>query len=314
MSPTKKSASSAKRRATTRKTASKTATKQATAAETPPATTPQASVGAARGLSERGMMNGNLDEALQTLLADSLPSLFGGAQPRVQASLTSDLYELDAGSTDAVGGEARPDDQTDTLPFDPQQPAGPYMLSKPPMPGPRRIRLTTTLGDRIALREDEIVWDTDDSRRFTLALRPERDLTGANGVQALYSIVAVFVKLKFGQNFALELQSADAARLEQAEALVLAVITLNRQQLIESSLKSFTESDYGARVEIKTLELVRGTASEANKRLLHFRAEVELKATRALTADEGKPIERIRTAGRPLDPRRPVDIRIDVEA
>jgi hypothetical protein len=259
-------------------------------------------------------MNGKLDEAIKTLLADALPTLFGGATPPVQPTVISDLYELDPSSAEAAGSEPRPDDQLDDLPFKPAKPAGPYTLSKPPMPGPRRVRLTTTLKDRIALRDEEVLWDANDSRRFTLALRPERDLKNVNGVQVLYSVVAVFVKLKFGQNFSLQLQSAAADKLEQAEPLALAVIVLNRQQLVETSLKSFADGDYAARVEVKSLQLVRGTTPEASRRVLHFRAEVELKATRALSADEGTPIQHIRTDGRPLNPQRAVDIQIDVEA
>jgi hypothetical protein len=49
-------------------------------------------------------------------------------------------------------------------------------------------------------------------------------------------------------------------------------------------------------------------------RLLLVRAELELKASRALREDEGMPIERILTPGRPPDPDRPIDVHIDVEA
>jgi hypothetical protein len=59
--------------------------------------------------------------------------------------------------------------------------------------------------------------------------------------------------------------------------------------------------------------LVRGTGPEDNTRLLLLRAELELKASRALGEDEGIPIERILTPGRPLDPARPIDVHIDVE-
>lgn len=259
-------------------------------------------------------MTGKLDESIKALLADALPSLFGGATPPVQATARGEMYELDANSADAVGSEPRPDDQTDDLPFDKDKPAGPYTLSKPPVPGPRRVRLVSKLGDRIALRDEEVQWDADHPQRFTLALRPERDPADFEGVQVLYSIVAVFVKLKFAQSFTLQLQSSDAGKLERAESLSLAVVALNRQRLVESSLRDFTEGDYGARVEVKSLQLVKGTTGEAGQRLLHFHAEVELKATRALAADEGKPIERILTGGRPSNPQRPVDIRIDVEA
>ena len=44
------------------------------------------------------------------------------------------------------------------------------------------------------------------------------------------------------------------------------------------------------------------------------RAEMEMKVTRALGADEGKAITRIRTVPGVGDPKRPVDIHVDVEA
>ncbi|HKP87309.1 MAG TPA: hypothetical protein VJZ26_14490 [Blastocatellia bacterium] len=259
-------------------------------------------------------MTGRLDEAIKALLVEALPALLGGAAPIVQSSITSDLFELDPNSADAAASEPRPDDRVDNLPFNPDQPAGPYTLTQPPDPGPRRVRLTSDLGDRIALTDGEVQLDAVDSRRFTLNLRPDRDLTGVNGVQVLYGVTAVYAKLKFGQDLAVQLQSNDAAKLEQAEALAVAVIALNRPQLIEQGREIFREGDYGAEMEVKSLHLIKGTTPAANTRLLHFRAEIELKATRALADDEGKPIQRIRTAARPLDARRAVDIRIDVEA
>ena len=57
-----------------------------------------------------------------------------------------------------------------------------------------------------------------------------------------------------------------------------------------------------------------GGSPAANRRDLHYQVEVELKITRSLREDEGRPIVRVRTPGRPLDPARPVDIEIGVEA
>lgn len=259
-------------------------------------------------------MTGKLDEAIKNLLVQALPALLGGASPAVQTTVAGDLFELDPHSADAIASEARPDDRTDNLPFNAAQPTGPYTLTQTPVPGPRRVRLTSALGDRIALTDAEVQWDANDARRFTLQLRADRDPATVNGVQVLYSVVAVYTKLKFGQNLTLQLQSDDAVKLEQAEALALAVIALNRQQLIEQGRESFSQGDYGALLEIKSFQFVKGATLSATARLLHFRAEIELKATRSLGDDEGKPIQRIRTAGRPLDPNRAVDIFIDVEA
>jgi len=110
------------------------------------------------------------------------------------------------------------------------------------------------------------------------------------------------------------LQATDAAPLEEAEALVTSVIALNRQHLIENASETFEDGDYGAQVEIKNLKLQKGTSPAPNQRLLTLQAEIELKAMRALRDDEGKPIERIRTPGRPVHPERKVDIEIEVEA
>jgi hypothetical protein len=259
-------------------------------------------------------MTGKLDEAIKTLLAQALPALVGGAAPAVQASVAGDLFELDPRSADAEASEPRPDDRADNLAFNAAQPAGPYSLTQTPLPGPRRVRLTSALGDRIALTDAEVTWDANDARRFTLNLRPDRDPASINGVQVLYSVIAVYANLKFGQNLTVQLQSNDAAKLEQAEALAVAVIALNLQQLIEQGRESFSQGDYGAQLEIKSFQFVKGTMPSANARALHFRAEVELKATRSLADTEGKPIQRIRTAGRPISPDRAVDIFIDVEA
>jgi hypothetical protein len=102
--------------------------------------------------------------------------------------------------------------------------------------------------------------------------------------------------------------------LEQAESLMVAVIQLNRQRLVHEARATYEDGDYGAVVELKNVGLVRGTRPADDTRALVVRAELELKASRALREDEGVPIERILTPGRPLDPDRPIDVHIDVEA
>lgn len=257
-------------------------------------------------------MIGNLDEALRTLLTQALPGLLGGASPPVRLTITGGQFDVDPQSADAVASEPRLDDRTDQFPFDPANPAGPYTLTQPPYPGPRRIRLLTGEGDRIPLREDEVVWDETDTGRFSLAPRAGRELAGVAQVQALYGVTAVYTTVKTADTVLVRLQSSDAAALEQAEALVVAVITLNRQQLVDEGRQTYQDGEYGATAEIKSLALLQGTSPAADTRLLTLRAEGEVKVTRALRDDEGRPIVRIRTPGRPLDPNRPVDIRIDV--
>jgi hypothetical protein len=259
-------------------------------------------------------MSGALGEALAALVTESLPGLFGGASPPVRVTVASELLELDPRSADAAASEPRPDDQVDELSFDPADPAGPYLLTRPPYPGPRRVRLVAA-GERVPLRDAEVVWDDDDPRRFTLQPRPSRDLTGVTAVEVLYGVTAVYTKLGATQTLGVSLRAAatDEATLGKAEALVVAVIALNRQRLLDDARAGYQDGDYGADVEVRRLRLLRTTPADG-VRLLTVQADLEVKASRALREDEGRPIERIRTPGRPLDPDRPVDIHIDVEA
>jgi hypothetical protein len=109
------------------------------------------------------------------------------------------------------------------------------------------------------------------------------------------------------------MESTSAQKVQQAESLAVAVIALNRQRLMTEGAYEFEEGDYGVAATVKSLKLIQGTASP-KKRTLDFSAEIELKATRAMSEDEGRPILRIRTEGLPDGAGRPVDIRIDVEA
>lgn len=254
-------------------------------------------------------MTGNLVEALQTLIATALPGLFSG-DGAVTPTIAGDRFEIDPLTADALAGEPRPDDRTDDFAFDPDHPAGPYTLSQPPYPGPRRVYLTTGNADRIDLQAKEVIPDETDARVFTLALRPDRELAGITGVRVVYGVTAVFTLLKAAHTVTVELQSADSAKLEQAAALVVAVIALNRAQLAEAARAGFEEGDYGAHISIKSLQLLGGTRPAPDRHLLTLHVAVELKASRALREDEGRPITRIRTPGRPVDPNRPVDIEI----
>jgi hypothetical protein len=258
-------------------------------------------------------MIGQLDEAIATLLKQALPGLLGGVTPAVSLSLATELFEIDPESADATAGEPRPDDRTDLLPFN-ADPNTIYQLSQSPYPGARRIWLRRGDSDRITLRPEEVQWDAIDSRKFSLMLRPTRDLTGITSVQILYGVTAVFTKIKLKQQLTITLQSNDSDRLEQSEALTVGVITLNRQTLIDSAQTQYSNGDYGTAIEIKSLHLLQGNRPSPNTRQLLLTAQVELKATRTLRSDEGNPIERILSPGVILSGDRTIGIQIDITA
>jgi hypothetical protein len=257
-------------------------------------------------------MLGHVETVLNTLLKESFPSLFGGQSPAVQLRLSRALFAVDPSSADALASAPRPDDRIDRIAFDPANPAGPYQLSQPPYPGPRRLWLATTAGDRIALQPEEVLWDSLDSRQFTLALRPNRDPSGFSMLEVLYGVTAIFTKLRLTHTLTLALSGSNPTQLNQAESLLLGWLALNRQALIDAANATHTAGDYESAIAIKTLTLSQGEQTPTGDRTLTLLAESELKATRALQEDEGQPIERILTNGHPLNPDRPIDIHIDL--
>lgn len=236
-------------------------------------------------------MLGKLESALRALLGNALPDLIGGDSPPVKLELAAAELAIDPSSQEAQPSAPRPDDRTDLLPFDPAKPAGPYLLTQSPYEGPRRVRLRTSAGDFIALRESEIAWDRLDGRRFQLALRADRDLSSIHGVQILYGVTAVFTRIKATQSAELQLTSNDADKLDRAEALVIAAIALNRPLLAAQAASVAGSGNYSGAIEVKDLKLVRGTAAAGTRRL-ELRLDVELKAARALDDGEGARIER----------------------
>lgn len=258
-------------------------------------------------------MTGKLDEVLSSLITTALPDLIGDGPDDVKLTVSIVRFEVNPESADALAGEPRAEDRTELFTFDSSKPEGPYTLSQSPYPGPRRIYLTTNTGDRVVMLKNEIFWDETDPRRFTLQPRPNRDLDQINGVLIVYGVTSIFTKIKAAQSIRLQLSSTDSARLKQAEALVISVIELNRRKLIDESSAVFIGGEYSSEFETKTLVLIDGESPDANSRTMTLRAEIELKASRTLRDDEGKPITRIRTPGRALAEGRPVDIQIDVE-
>ena len=256
-------------------------------------------------------MTGNLDQALLALLSAALPSLFGGAAPLVKLAALAGEFVLDASSTDTEAGQPRSDAASDTLPFDAALPQGPYRLTRPPDPSVRKVRLTTAAGDRIALHDSEVLFDPADARRFTLALRPGRDLAAVNGVLVLYGVTAVYATLKYVQELSLSLATGDALALERAQALAMAVLALNRPALIADGARTETADAYGAQMVVKALHFVGGDAPAAESRRIRLRAEFELKGARALADGEGAPIVPIRAPG--SSSPRPIDIQVQAD-
>ena len=167
--------------------------------------------------------------------------------------------------------------------------------------------------DRVALSESEVLWDATDSTLFRLALRADRDLTGITGVEALYGITAVFVRIGGNQKFGVQLKSSDLSRLGQSEALSLAVIALNRKRLCEQGTVTSSDGDYSAQILINSLTLVDTTSLAADTRRLEYSADLQVKASRALRADEGKPIVKILSPGAATDADHPININIGVD-
>ena len=257
-------------------------------------------------------MTGNLDEALVALLRSALPSLFGGASPPVAVEAAAGDFVLDATSADAEAGQPRSDAVSDTLPFDAAMPAGPYTLSRSPDDSVRKVRLTTAAGDRIALHDDEIVFDALDARRFSLALRATRDLAAANAVLVMYGATGVYAQLKYRQELSLDFDAPDAALRERAQTLAMAVLALHRTGLLADAAKSELADGYGAQIVLKMLHFAGGDTSASGRTRLKLSAEFELKAYRTLADGEGRPIAHIRSAGR--TGARPIDIAIQMEA
>ena len=259
-------------------------------------------------------MTGNLEPALIALLSGALPALFGGAAPLVRLAALAGEFTLDPSSTDAEAGQPRSDEAQDALPFDAARPEGPYTLSRPPDASVRKVRLTTAAGDRIALHDAEVAFDAADARRFTLALRPSRDLGGVNGVLVRYGVTAVYATLRYVQELSLDLTlgAGAAGTLERAQALAMAVLALNRGALVEGGAKTEQADAYGAQMTVKALHFAGGGAPAADLRRIRLRAEFELKGVRALADGEGAPIVRIRSPG--ADGARPVDIRVQADA
>ncbi|HTT38629.1 MAG TPA: hypothetical protein VMH32_13280 [Burkholderiales bacterium] len=253
-----------------------------------------------------------LEDAIVALLKSAFPALFTG-EGAATVTFPADTWDFDPLSADPVAGEPGPEDAVDDLAFDPSHPAGPYTLTRPPYPGPKRVYLRSAAGELVALSSAELTWDPANPASFTFAPRPGRDVTGFDQLEIQYGVVAVATRLKTLHKLTLQITAADAATAEQALALSLSALALNRTTLIGEGGFSWNAGSYQAEGTLKTLKFSAGAATAAASRQLNLEAEVDLRLERMLAEDEGKPIEHILSPGKTAGTK-PVDIDPAVQA
>lgn len=250
----------------------------------------------------------SLISAVDTALRTGLPGWFAGSPAAVALEVSRAELSVETVSS-TVDAEPKRADGLDLLPFDEE---GPYTLSQAPSGGPRQVWLQRELG-RITLPDNEIVWDGDDPRRFTLLL-DGRDVNGVTAVGVRYSVIVVRSRLQVTDTIHIGLGGAGQEVLERAEVLVLTVLTLEARRIAEASRDEYADGDFGAIVLADSLDVRGTTADEDGGRLLAVRARREIIANRVLREGEGRPITVIHGPGRPPRPGRPVDIPIEVDA
>jgi hypothetical protein len=251
-----------------------------------------------------------LQNAIVNLLKSSLPALLAGTDP-VQVAFSADSWTFDSVSADPVAGEPGPLDAVDSFSFDPENPTGPYTLTRPPYPGPRRVYLRAP-GDLVPLSAGEVEWNKDDPTSFNVHPRTGRDLAGVDHLDVRYGIVAAGTQLKVMHTASVTLSATDPEKAEQALSLSLAVLALNRDALRTQGAFSFASGGYQAQGTLKRLAFSSGSTAAGVHTLL-FSAEIDLLVQRLLASDEGKPIDRILSPGREAGPRK-IDIWPAVEA
>jgi hypothetical protein len=253
-----------------------------------------------------------LENAIVALLKNALPALFAGATPAT-VTFPNDTWDFDALSADPVAGEPGPEDAVDDLAFNPSSPAGPYSLTRPPYPGPRRVYLRSASGELVALSNAEIIWDPLNAASFTFAPRPGRELSGFDHLHILYGVVAAATHLKTIHKLTLQITAAGAANAEQVLALTLAALALNRNALMSEGGFAWNSGSYQAQGIVKAFKFSAGATTAATSRTLSLEVEVDLRVERLLGVDEGKPIMRILSEGQPAGTKT-VDIEPIVQA
>jgi|SRR5437868_3186696 len=247
-----------------------------------------------------------LENAIVDLLKSALPSLFAGAGAAT-ATFPTDTWDFDPLSADPVAGQPGPEDAVDELPFNPVAPAGPYALTRPPYPGPKRVYLHSAAGELAALGNAEVIWSPANAAAFSLAPRAGRDLSGFDHLQVQYGVVAAATRLKTKHKLTLEIGASTAAAAEQALVLSLSVLVFNHDALMRQGGFSRTSGGYQAAGNVKMLKFSSGSAAAASSRSLLLEVEMDLRLERLLGADEGKPILHILSPGK-VPGTKPIDI------
>ena len=233
-----------------------------------------------------------LEGAIVNLLNRELPSLFTGPGS-ASASFSAHTWDFDRLSVDPVAGEPGPEDAVDELAFDPATPAGPYALTRPPCPGPKRVYLRATSGELVALGNAEVVWDPADRASFSVVPAGGRSLSGFDHLHVMYGVVAAATRLKTLHKLTLQLAGADAGDTEQAFALALATLVLNRDTLLRAGGFAWAAGGYQVEGSVRTLKFSAGSAPATSLRTLALEAELDLRLERLLEEGEGEAISRI---------------------
>ena len=150
-----------------------------------------------------------LQNAIDTLLKSALSSLFTGAGAAA-ATFSADAWDFDRLSADPIAGEPGPEDAVDELVFDPAAPAGPYVLTRPPYPGPKRVYLRSTSGELVALRHAEVVWNPADPASFLVVPAAGRALAGIDHLHVMYGVVAAATRIQSLHKLTMAITGADA--------------------------------------------------------------------------------------------------------
>jgi hypothetical protein len=139
-----------------------------------------------------------------------------------------------------------------------------------------------------------------DGQSFLLSPRPHHTLDVATDVQVAYSVVAATATLP-GKGRTTIVLSGAVEPVARARGLLLAVLTLEADQLLEHVRATATEGDYVASQSLTSMSVVQAETVTANDGSATCRVTLELTVSvrleRALRDTEGALIERVATVG-----------------